>query len=282
VARDGETTGWSSMSTSPRYSQSLERGLAILACFTPQRRLRGIAEMAEELGMSRSTTHRYMSTLAALGYLEQERIFPKCQLAPGVVDLGIKALDSIGLRECSRACLESLRRETSLASSLAVLCGQQVLLVDHIQGSHRGQFRIGLRLAAGSQLPVHCTALGKLLVAYLPQEGQDRLVSGLKPFRSGPRTIMSKKALRNELRRIRLEGLAVEDEEFTDGLVALAAPVRDGSGDVRAALGIVAPTSMLTAEELRGKFTPQIVVVASWLFTQLDAGTREASRRNEF
>jgi IclR family pca regulon transcriptional regulator len=81
----------------PRYSQSLERGLAILSCFTPKRPVLGIADIADELGMSRSTTHRYVITLLALGYLEQGAS-RKYRLGLRVTDLGMSALNSTGLR----------------------------------------------------------------------------------------------------------------------------------------------------------------------------------------
>ncbi len=85
----------------PRYSQSLERGLAILGCFTPARPVLGIADIADELGMSRSTTHRYVITLVALGYLEQGAS-RKYRLGLRVTDLGMSALNSTGLREHAR------------------------------------------------------------------------------------------------------------------------------------------------------------------------------------
>ncbi len=88
-------------SRDPRYSQSLERGLAILACFTPPRPMLGIADLADELGMSRSTTHRYVVTLLALGYLEQETT-RKYRLGLRVTDLGMSALNSTGLPEHAR------------------------------------------------------------------------------------------------------------------------------------------------------------------------------------
>jgi DNA-binding IclR family transcriptional regulator len=96
----------------PRYSQSLERGLAILGCFTPDHPVLGIADIADNLGMSRSTTHRYVITLVALGYLEQGAS-RKYRLGMRVTDLGMSALNSIGLREHSHSYLEELRQRMS-------------------------------------------------------------------------------------------------------------------------------------------------------------------------
>ena len=104
----------------PRYSQSLERGLAILGYFTPARPVLGIADIADGLGMSRSTAHRYVITLTALGYLEQGAS-RKYRLGLRVTDLGMAALNSTGLREQAHPYLEELRQSTSYTTILGVL-----------------------------------------------------------------------------------------------------------------------------------------------------------------
>src|ERR1700733_7902095 len=106
----------------PRYSQSLERGLAILGCFTPKRPVLGIADIADELGMSRSTTHRYVITLVALAYLEQGAPY---------------------------------------TTSLGVLDGTDILYVDRVRSFRRGQANVGLDIHTGSRLPAYATSMGK-------------------------------------------------------------------------------------------------------------------------
>src|ERR1700744_1689935 len=152
----------------PRYSQSLERGLAILGCFTPERPVLGIADIADELGRSRSTTHRYVITLVALGYLEQGAS-RKYRLGLRVTDLGMSALNSTGLREHAQPYLEELRQRTSYTVSLAVLDGPEVLYVDRARSFRRGQGQGGLDVRTGSRLPAYCSAMGKLLLANLPE-----------------------------------------------------------------------------------------------------------------
>ncbi len=159
----------------PRYSQSLERGLAILGCFTPERPVLGIADIADELGMSRSTTHRYVITLVALGYLEQGAS-RKYRLGLRVTDLGMSALNSTGLREHAHPYLEELRQRTSYTSSLAVLDGTEIVYVDRARSFRRGQAKSDLGLQPGSRLPAYCTAMGKLLLAYLPEDQQRELI----------------------------------------------------------------------------------------------------------
>src|SRR5271169_5355858 len=117
----------------PRFSQSLERGLAILSCFTPARPVLGIADIADQLGMSRSTTHRYVITLVALGYLEQGAS-RKYRLGLRGIDLGMAALNSTGLREHAHSALEELRQRTSYTASLSVLEGADIVYVDRLRG----------------------------------------------------------------------------------------------------------------------------------------------------
>jgi IclR family pca regulon transcriptional regulator len=125
----------------PRHSQAVERGLAVLECFNPQRRILGIADIADELGMSRSTTHRYVITLVALDFIEQ-LANRKYRLGLRVTDLGMSALNLTGLREHAHPSLEELRKRTMFTTSLAVLDGPDVLYVDRARSMRRGQDKI--------------------------------------------------------------------------------------------------------------------------------------------
>ncbi len=252
----------------PRYSQSLERGLAILGCYTQQRSVLGIAELADELGMSRSTTHRYVITLVALGYLEQGAS-RKYRLGLRVTDLGMAVLNSTGLREASRAPLEELRHRTSYTASLAVLDGSEILYVERARSYRRGQHKIDLNLRLGSRLPAYCTAMGKVLLANLPEAEQRDLLANPTLTRRGPNTITTKKALRTELELVLDEGIAVNDEELAPGLVAIARPVRNAQGEVLAAIGLAAHTSMIASEEMVDQFLPHLLATADDISTRI-------------
>src|SRR5271167_2838692 len=189
----------------PRYSQLLERGLAILSCFTPARPVQGIADIADQLGMSRSTTHRYVITLVALGYLEQGAS-RKYRLGLRVTDLGMSALNSTGLREHAHLYLEQLRQRSSYTVGLAVLDGPDIIYVDRVRSFRREQGKIDLDLHTGSRLPAYCTSMGKLLLANLPEHEQRDLIAEMKLTKRGPNTITSKKALRDELDDIEAAG----------------------------------------------------------------------------
>jgi IclR family pca regulon transcriptional regulator len=249
----------------PRYSQSLERGIAILTCFTPERPVLGIADIADELGMSRSTTHRYMSTLTALGYLEQGAS-RKYRLGIRVTDLGMSAMSSTGLREHARPYLEELRQRSQYTVSLAVLDWPEILYVDRL---HRRQSNIDLELHTGSRLPAHCTSPGKLLLAYLPEEEQRELLAAMKLNKRGPNTITSKQALLDELGTIREEGLAVDDEELAAGLYAIAAPVRNHAREVVASVSLEAQSPMISLAGLVDALSPHLIVAADRVSARL-------------
>jgi IclR family transcriptional regulator, pca regulon regulatory protein len=267
-----------------RFSQSLERGLAILECFTPERPVLGISELADELGMSRSTTHRYVITLMALGCLEQGAR-RKYRLGLGVCGLGMSTLNSTGLREHARPYLEELRGRTSHTVAIAVLDGQEILYLDHLPAGRspsgrRGARSIDLGLAAGSRQAVHCTAIGRLLMAHLPESERGHLIARCKLDRLGPGTITSKSALRKELLRIHEEGgLAVGDEELAPDLYAIAAPVRSETRDVTAAVSLAAHSSTISLDQLVEHLGPHLIATADRISARL--GYRRDDERRD-
>lgn len=251
-----------------RFSSSLQAGLAILNCFSAQKPVLGIAKLADELNMSRSTTHRYASTLVALGYLEQDHA-RRYRLAPRVADMGMSVLDSMALRGKAREHLRELREQTGRTASLAVLDGTQIRYVDRLRGWRRGQHAVDLDLGAGARLPAQWTAMGKVLLAYLPERERDQLIGELELTRRGPKSITSKKALRAELQKVREEGMALSDEELGPGVRTIAAPVIGPDGEVIAAVGIPVPSDAFSIQELRDVLGPQVIAAAKSISASL-------------
>jgi IclR family pca regulon transcriptional regulator len=244
-----------------RFSSSLQAGLAILNCFSAKQPVLGIAKLADELHMSRSTTHRYASTLVALGYLEQDQA-RRYRLAPRVADMGMSVLDSMALRGKAREHLRELREQTGRTASLAVLDGTQIRYVDRMRGWRRGQHAVDLDLGSGARVPAQCTAMGKVLLAYLPDREREQSIGELELTRRGPKSITSKKALRAELQRVREEGVALGDEELAPGVRTIAAPVIGPDGEVIAAVGIPVPADAYSLEELRKSLGPPVSAAA--------------------
>ncbi len=273
---DGEWALATSTLREPRYSQSLERGLAILACFGPERPVLGIVDIASELGMSRSTTHRYVATLAALGYLEQgaDR---KYRLGLSVTGLGLTTMSGTALREHAEPDMRDLCRRTGFTVALGVLDGPEVLLVERLRGTRRVLHQAEPSLAAGARVPAHCTAAGKLLLAYLPDRAQRDLIGELQLEKHGPNTVRSKTALRRELAQIREEGLAVDDQEYAADLYAIATPVRCETGDAVGAVALTAHSRSIELSDLIDALGPHLVSTADRISARL--GYRRADER---
>lgn len=229
-----------------RFARSLERGLSILACFSTTQPVRAVADLADELGLSGSSAHRYVATLAELGYLE--RLGDGYRLGMRVTDLGVSSLDATGLRERARPHLAALQRRSALTVGLAVLDGEEVIYLERL---HCSPSALELPMKSGSRLPAHCTAPGKVLLAHLPEQERRRLLSTARLTRHAPNTITDTGALRNELERVRTQGLAVDNEELTPGSLAIAAPVHDGNDEVLGAIDIATEVLTISLTGLR-------------------------------
>ena len=247
--------------SAPGHSQSLAHGLAILACFTSHHRVRGVAEIADAVQLLPQTTHRHLSTLVALGYLQREPD-RRYRLTLGVTRLGLATLAATGLREHARRYIEELCRCSFFTISLAVLDGPEILHLDRVASArHRGA-RGEERLRAGSRLPAHCTAMGKLLLAHCPPSERSRHLREIGLTTETPATITGKQALRRALARIRTEGFAVNDEEFASGAHAVAVPIHDAGGEVIAALGMTAPSTAISLASLVEQLKPHLLLTA--------------------
>ena len=216
------------------------------------------------LGMSRSTTHRYVITLVALGYLTQgER--RKYRLALGVTDLGLSAMSATGLEEHARPYIQELGRRSGYTVGVAVLDGPEVVCLDRVRGRRRTHPSIEAALAVGSRLPAQDTATGKLLIAGLPPRERRELLAELKLSRSGP----SRSALRVELEQIAEQSLACSSEALAPGLLAIAAPLRAAAGETVAALGMAAQSAQISLHGLVTQLGPHLISTADRISARL-------------
>ena len=240
------------------YSQSLERGLAILSSFRAGQPLLGVSELARGVGLSRSTAHRYIATLAALGYLQQDAGSRKYRLGPRVLDLGFSAINSMDLREVAAPHLQALSDETGHTVNMAVLDGADIVYIERCRTARQGQREIDLNLHIGSRLPAYCTSLGKVLLANLPDEALGDTLRQVELLQRGPNTLTARDTLLKELERVRTEDLATNNEELAYGLRSIAAPIRSQTGDVVAAINLAAHRSMVSFDALVARLGPPL------------------------
>jgi IclR family transcriptional regulator, pca regulon regulatory protein len=250
-------------------SQSLERGLAILSAFKPATPELGISELARALGLSRSTSHRYVSTLARLGYLDQNLQTRKYRLGPRVLDLGFAAINSMELRQISSPHLQELADETGHTVNMAILDGTDIVYIERCRTSQPGQREIDLNLHVGSRLPAYCTSMGKVLLAYLAPERRAELLDGVELVDRGPNTITTRAALERELESVRGCGVAVNNEELAYGLRSIAVPVRGQSREAVAAINLAVHRSAASIEDLVDRLSPRLNRAAAEISARL-------------
>jgi IclR family pca regulon transcriptional regulator len=209
--------------------------------------LLGIAELARAVELNKSTAHRYVATLTKLGYLQQDAATRKYRLGPRVVDLGFAAVNAMEITRIAAPHLQALSDETGHTVSMAVLDEVDIVYVQRCRSVREGRFGIDLNLHVGSRLPAYCTSMGKVLLANQRPEVLTGLLERMELTRRGPNTLTAREALAKALQRVRQTGLALNDEELAPGLRSLAAPIRDGFGEVVAAVNIAVHLSIWNA-----------------------------------
>jgi IclR family pca regulon transcriptional regulator len=262
----------------PRYSSSIQHGLAMMQCFTAEDRLRGIADLADLLALNRSTTHRYAVTLVALGFLEQTPS-RKYLLAARSAAVGMAALGEIAKRSGCEPVLAQLRQQSRHTVGLAVLDGTRAIYVRRLPAHLKGQYEADMDLRSGAHVPLYCTALGKVLLASLPDERKQELVAGIDLARRGPNSIRAKRAFLQELDRVKRDGLAVSDEEIAAGVRSIAVAVADPTGGRQLAVDVNVPSSAYTLDEIRRQIGPLVSAAAESIAARLAGGGRVPARR---
>jgi DNA-binding IclR family transcriptional regulator len=221
--------------------QSLDRGLAILEIVGQARRPVSAAELTPVLGINRSSVFRLANTLKMRGFLAQ---LPSKEyvLGSAVWRLANRFQWSQGFTRIAREQVAALAAETGETTHLAVQEGRQSVFVDHELTDQP----VGVSVGSGRCEPLHCTALGKALIADCDGQALGELLGSEPLPASTKRTIRKIAELAKECQRVRRRGFAVDDEEFHKGVRCVAAPIRDASGGIVAAIGISAPSSRLS------------------------------------
>ena len=249
--------------------QSLERGLRVIEAISDFGGSASVSAIARKTELPRSTVHHLLRSLIAFGYLLQEREAQPYKLAPRLFKLTVCAWTQGQLAEISVPFIEELSRRTGEGTSLAILREGVVSVV--AKRDSEGPVRVVQKV--GTVRPIYCTAVGKILAAWLPEREIDDIIGRIVFERMTAKTITVPAVLKRELARIRVNGFAVDNEEHIEGIRCVAAPVRDHSGKVCAALCIVGPKSRLSPRRLRELRLP-LQDVANKLSVQLGYAER--------
>lgn len=217
--------------------QSVDRAIRVLTVLQGARRM-SLSELATRLELAPSTTHGIVRTLVEHGMVVQERGSSRYQLGPAVLRLGNVYLDTLELRSKTIPWAEDLARRTGLAVRTGVLLVDDVVIIHH-EPRPDGSRQMP---EVGIVIPVHASALGKAMLAFLPDDAERVLTSGVLRSMTGE-TLTSPQELRAQLEEVRSTGIAVEQDEAVLGESAIASPVFDTWGGAVGAIGVVVPTS---------------------------------------
>ena len=224
---------------------SVSNAMRLIRAFSDEEYEIGISDLARRLGLAKSTVHRLATTLIEVGMLEQNAQDGKYHPGLKLFELGSLVRRKMDVTDEAKPFLRELREKTGETVHLAILDQQAVLYINRMES--RQAIRMGS--IVGTRAPLHCTALGKALLAFQPEEIIETTIAhGLASHTS--HTISSPKAFRQELAVVRARGYAIENEEIETGLRSIAAAVRNHAGYVIAAIGIAGPVHRMTKKVL--------------------------------
>lgn len=225
-----------------RGGGSAGRSLRLLGVLANEGRALTLAELAQRLALPKASVHRLCAQLQDSGHLARDIDDKIYTLGPALRRLALDVLNHGVERGLRHAVLDTLVREVGETCNFTTLDGAEVLYLDRVEA----QWPLRLTLDVGSHVPLHCTASGKLFLAHMPLARRNQMIEQLSLHRMTPNTIVDSAALRAECDRIASIGHSTDNEEYIAGLVAAAVPVRDGSGAVRAALAVHAPSARMS------------------------------------
>ncbi|WP_424527995.1 IclR family transcriptional regulator domain-containing protein [Sphaerisporangium viridialbum] len=240
----------------PDFIEALARGLEVITAFQPHRPVMSLTQVATEAGLARPTARRILLTLQELGYVRSRE--GGFALTPRVLDLGVAYVRSMGLWDVARPHLERLVSRTGESCSIAQLDGSDIVYVARVALPKI----VGLAVQIGTRFPAQATSLGKVCLAALSPEELDRVLA--EPSRSGiePRRRLGREERDAELREVRARGWALTDEQLAPGIRSVAAPLRDGSGQVIAGINVNSHAAETSLERLLEEHLPPLLQTA--------------------
>lgn len=247
----------------PGRLSSVSAALRLLKAFSESEIEIGISDLARRLGVAKSTAHRLAVTLLAEGMLEQNADTGKYRLGLALFRLGALVRQRMDVSIEARPLLRELREKANETVHLAVLDGTDIMYIYNLESTQA----IRMRSDIGVRKPAYCTAEGQVMLAFQPSEVVERVIRAGLPPRT-PQTITDPATLRHTLELVRQRGCAIEDEESEVGMRCVAAPVRNDTGDVIAAIGLGGPVSRLSKKALAG-FVPHVIGTAAAISAKL-------------
>jgi IclR family pca regulon transcriptional regulator len=245
------------------FVQSLDRGLAVIRAFGPDRERLSLSEVARATGLTRAAARRFLLTLVKLGYVRSDgREF---SLRPRVLELGYAYLSGLAMPEIAAPHLEELVAKLRESSSISVLDGHHIVYVARVPTKRI----MTVAISVGTRFPAYATSMGRVMLAAMSEPELDRYLAEetFEPLTA--RTVTDQDRLREIVREVARQGYAIVDQELEEGLRAIAAPIHGSSDTVIAAVNVSAHASRVSLTAMRTELLPALLDTAHQIETDL-------------
>ena len=234
-----------------------------------------LGELSEKVELPKGTTHRLLTSMAYFDFIRQDQVSKHYHLGFKLVELGNHLLSHIDIRKEAHPYLINLSDEVQEIVHLVVLDQNKALYIDKVDlHSQRGGLQMVSRL--GTRIPLHCTAVGKVLLAYMPETDAEMIIQNANLDRRTINTITDPAELKQHLKIIKAKGYAIDDEENEEGIRCVAAPIRNEIGQVVAAMSVSGPNIRITIEKMDDSLKSRVTETAMRISRKLgfSSGTK--------
>jgi len=226
---------------------TIKKALQVLQVFLDNKSQFSVSEMAIYSGLSTNAVYRIASLLREEGYLSQQNKRGKYVPGPKFLEFGNLARDMLNIEDLSRPYMSKLNNLTDETVQLAILDGEKAIHIANFPGKQK----LRIVTEVNADLPLYCTGVGKIFLAYMSEVELERYFSKMSKLHIyTPNTITDQDVLVGHLSRVRKDGIGIEREEYTPGIVDIAAPIKNGIGRVVAALGVLIPEPRATDQRV--------------------------------
>lgn len=226
--------------------QSVRRALKLLSSFTPERTQWSVGDLSRRTGLHKSVVARLMTTMASEGFLIQDEANRTYTVGPQVFAIGNMYEPRLILERLALSAMQELASASGHTCALAIRSGTECMYVMAVENPSPTDIRVGVQ--PGRRRPFHTSAVGKILLADMPAEEAERIISDAPLTKLTPFSIESVDAMHAELAEIRKTGVALSNQESVLGVGAVAAPVRNANGATLAAITVVFPYHLVNRE----------------------------------
>jgi IclR family transcriptional regulator, KDG regulon repressor len=228
--------------------QSVDRALDILEYLAEAKRSCGVTEIANAVGLHKSTVHRLLGTLMNRGYIEKDIDSDNYTVGKRILFVASAVLDRLDVRTVARPYIRRLSEKTSEVVHLSILDGNEAVYIDKFESLRQGGVRMHSQI--GKRVPLYCTAVGKILLSDQREEEVRDLIKGKEMHKFTKNTIDNIETFIDELRTVREAGYSTDEFEHEEGIRCVAAPIYDRRGKIAAAVSISGPIFYMTEERL--------------------------------